>query len=311
MSSNKIEEKQKKIIIYTPSFDINTGGIIALHRLCHLLREDGVEAFLWPDTKPYFYNNNFFRTCYRFIRYFYHNISGRGFRTYSQFETPIAKHSDLIGSIVVYSEGVRGNPLLASNVVRWFLHKPGFHTGEVEYGSGELYFYFNKSFNDPKINDNLGNRLRVVLLLDDIYKQTNFGKRAGECYIIRKGKVRSDIPDLTNKIIIDHLSHEEIANVFNTVECCISYDSHTMYSRYAVMCGCKSIVVPENDASKDVWRPNEELRYGISYGFDDLKYAEDTKKLLFNELVNQREDEKKSVQEFIKISKQFFSHKKL
>ncbi len=295
-----------KYIIRTPSFDITLGGVIALHRLCHLLRGRGEDAYLWPGTKPVYDANHPLRSFYRFVRYFFQNIFGDGFKTFSEFDTPIAKYSDLENAVVVYGEGVLGNPLLSKKIVRWFLHKPGFHTGKIAYGIDELYFYYQKVFDDSNINSSSDNSLTVVMLLDKIYKQRNYGERKGRCYAVRKGRLRSDIPNLENEVVIDELSHAQVAKIFNEVEYFISYDTETLYSVYAAMCGCKSIVVPEHGVTKEQWRPEERYRYGIAYGFDDIEYAIETKELLLERLEQEASLEDSMVENFIKKTKEFF-----
>jgi hypothetical protein len=212
----------------------------------------------------------------------------------------------LKNSIVVYSEIIDGNPLFSQNVVRWFLHKPGYHTGEINYGKNELYFFYHEFFNDPIINDQVDNQLMVSIIFDDIYKQTNFGDRKGSCYILRKGKNREIVHDISDSILIDGLSHQEISKIFNQVEFCISYDTYTLYSAYAVMCGCKSIVIPEDGVSKEEWEPIEEMRYGIAYGFDDIENAEKTKEKLLPYLKEEEEKANKSVEKFIEKCEAYF-----
>lgn len=296
----ELQSAPRKFIISVPSFNVNKGGVIALYRLCHLLREMGLQAFIWPNVKPAPYNNNLFRTCYRYIRYVSRKIVGKKFITYPGFNTPVAEYSDLTDAIVVYAETIKGNPLSAKNVVRWLLHKPGFHKGVIEYGEDELTFYYQKAFNDSHAEDINNNQLRVVMVLDDVYRKTNSTKRKGKCYIVRKGKDRGDLPNLDGEIVIDNLSHEEIASIFNRVEICISYDLYTMYSVYAVMCGCISVVVPEAGLTKEKWRPEKERRYGLAYGIDDIAYAESTKERLFDEMAKLKEIEKQHVNAFVK-----------
>ena len=80
-----------------------------------------------------------------------------------------------------------------------------------------------------------------------------------------------------------------MAEVFNRVRVCISYDAYTMYSAYAAMCGCLSIVVPEEGVSKEKWLPNPADRYGMAYGFDDLLHAEQTRQLVLPRLKAQEQ----------------------
>ena len=80
-----------------------------------------------------------------------------------------------------------------------------------------------------------------------------------------------------------------------------------MYSRYAALCGYKSIIVPEKGISKTQWRPDESLRYGLAYGFDDLQYAEDTKDLLVKSLEDEKDNEKQMVRNIISVCCKHFA----
>ena len=66
----------------------------------------------------------------------------RRFKTSERFVSKILKKFpgkfDLSDLIVIYPEIVFGNPLGAKNVVRWFLHNPGFFSGKIYYGQNTL-----------------------------------------------------------------------------------------------------------------------------------------------------------------------------
>jgi hypothetical protein len=80
----------------------------------------------------------------------------------------------------------------------------------------------------------------------------------------------------------------------------------TMYSIYAVLCGCKSVVVPLEGLTKEDWQPQKEYRYGIAYGFDDLPEAESTKDLLLPYLKAEESKTNMSVELFVKKCRTFF-----
>ena len=124
--------------------------------------------------------------------------------------------------------------------------------------------------------------------------------------MLRKGKGRLIIHDLNGSILLDNLSNNKIAEVMNQCEYFICYDLYTMYSRYAVMCGCKSIVVPEPDLSEEDWRPEEVLRYGVAYGFDNLDKAISSTSQLFEYLEFQQNEMQKQVINFVKTCSDFF-----
>ncbi len=37
-----------KFIIFAPTYDENIGGVILLHKLCHLLNAKGIKSFIFP-----------------------------------------------------------------------------------------------------------------------------------------------------------------------------------------------------------------------------------------------------------------------
>lgn len=297
---------KQKFVIYTPSFDENSGGVIALHKLCDALNYLGEKAYI---TNYYFIRFNIkkpFRCIYYFLRYI--KNKGFNFKTNTLFNTPIIKHFDVDDQcIVIYPEIVSGNPLKAKNVIRWFLHMPGFHTGTISYGKNELYFFYQEIFNNLSLNSNLSNLLNPIWLRDDIYKIYNFDKRYGSCYLLRKGKNRKIVHDLSNSILIDGMHHEQISEVMNKCEYFISYDTETMYSQYAVLCGCKSIVIPKNGISKNEWQPKKEFQFGIAYGFDDLEEANLTKDLVYPMLKKHELESINTVKLFIGKAYKFFN----
>lgn len=291
-----------KFIIYTSSFSENSWWVIALHYLCHLLNEKWQEAyikrFIYPpklETKSLI---RFVRTFWYFLIYFYKKYFEK-FKTYRFFNTPIInKIKNIDDYIVIYPEIIKWNPLNAKNVVRWFLMKPN----GIDYWNNELYFYYQEAFNDHLVNKDLSNKLRNIYHFTDIYKQTNFWKRSWKCYIVRKWWNRIKKEDINDGIVIDWKSHSEIAKIFNTCEYCISYDLYTFYSYYATLCGCKSIVIPEEWVSKEKWQPEEKLRYWICYWFQEIdKYNIHDEKEKINLLINEEKIEtEKSIDNFLK-----------
>lgn len=280
-------DKQNIYIVYASRFNIKSGGAIVLHRLCHLLREQGVQSFIYfPEYPRPSFSFNPIKFIDRYLRYFFRLLFPVS-KSYfcSNFNTPLLKDIKLIDdAIVIYSESINGNPLNANKVVRWLLHKPGFHTGQVNYGSNELFFFFQPYFIDDNFQIDPENLLYTPYFFTNIYQQTNFGKREGTCYLLAKGKKRNITENLKDALIIDRLSHEKIAEAFNKTEYFISYDTKSALSIYAAICGCKSIVVPEDGVTKQEWQPEEKMSYGIAYGFNDLEYAEQTRDKMFEEL---------------------------
>jgi hypothetical protein len=295
-----------KFIIYAPSYSDKNGGSMVLHQLCNLLRQAGESAYIWPLTVPYVRGEGVLRSIYKCLLLLIRLFLGKRFKYCSSLDTPQASLDDLDGAIVIYPEIVDGNPLCAEYVVRWLLHKPGFHTGKANFGSEDLFFCFQDAFNSLNLNPS-ENKLTIIVGLYDVYKQLNFGSRSGVCYVLRKGVGRAKNHDLSDGVVIDNLSHLKIASIFNECEYCISYDMHTMYSIYASLCGCKSIIVPEPGVSKEEWQPNLVMRFGLAYGKDDLDWALDTRLGMLENIKKIENENVHSVQCFSAKCKTYFS----
>jgi hypothetical protein len=263
---------KRPFIVFADSFNENNGGVIALHRLCDLLNREGERALLWPARRPPWYAERRLSSAWSALRFGARQLR-KPYRVWPGFVTPLAQSEELPGAIVVYPEIVVGNPLRGDRVVRWLLHKPGFHKGKIGFGAADRFFFYQHAFNDPALNPDASNLLKTVFLRDDIYRRWNFGPRHGTCYILRKGKGRTTVHDLRDSVCVDKLSHAAMAEVFNRVATCVSYDAYTMYSHFAALCGCDSVIVPEEGVSKESWYPDPDDRLGLAYGFDDIDNA--------------------------------------
>ena len=104
--------------------------------------------------------------------------------------------------------------------------------------------------------------------------------------------------DLSYAISIDGLSHEECAKIFKRVETFVSFDVHTAYSEFAVLCGATTVVVPQPGKSITDVYPNPADRNGLAYGFDDIDRARDTMPLLKEELRRRETETRENVKRF-------------
>ncbi|HEC26263.1 MAG TPA: WavQ [Gammaproteobacteria bacterium] len=297
--------EQFRWIIYAPTFDEYSGGAIALHRLCDLLNRGGVKSCLYPMALQTSKRKSF--RCLRIMgKAILNKLFRTPYKTFDKFMTPLCDAFDPNNDIVVYPEIIVGNPLGAENVVRWLLHEPGYFSGDFLFGKNDLFFYYQKAFLKETDIRNIGGELKIIYM-QDVYRKRNVHERSGTCYILRKGKDRDIVHDLNDSVLIDGLPHAEIAEIFNRSEMCISYDMYTMYSRYAAACGCLSIVVPEPAVDKYQWRPEEELRWGIAYGFDDVEWAKSTQNKVLPSLMNQeKEANQASIDNFIQKCEMHF-----
>lgn len=298
-------------IVYAYRYHDDAGGIVVLHKLCHLLNKNGYKASLWPNYKPIFDKSKFMKSIFKFLKYFRKSIH-RKFATNKLWDTPISCYKDLQNenTVVIYAELVDGNPLNAKNVVRWLLHKPGFHSNKINYSKNELVFYYLKSYIDNLTNINMKNELYIANNREETYYDKKLDSREGTCYILRKGKDRQIIHNVKDSILIDGKSHQEIAEIFNRTKMCISYDTYTMYSVYAAMCGCISVVVPDKGILEEEWLPDSKKRYGLAYGFENIETSKQTQKLLLERMKDEEKNIKISLLYFVdECFKVFFSRK--
>jgi hypothetical protein len=164
-----------------------------------------------------------------------------------------------------------GNPLQAKNIVRWLLHTPGFHTNQTNYGPNELYFRFSVEtpyFSHPGSTTS-DQFLTVVHFPTEIYNMdVAIQEREGTAYCIRKGKGKEIVHDLSDSICIDGKSHKEIAEIFKRVKTFYCYDTRTAYYYFASLCGCETIVIPDEGVSEEEWLPDPRSRVGMRYGIN-------------------------------------------
>ena len=285
-----------KFVIATGSFDERSGGILVLHLLCQRLTEAGEDASLWPMDRPRW---QFWRNPRRYIGWLgYHITRRQGRFNKGPFANRLARGRDLADAVVIYPEVVTGNPLCARAVVRWLLHKPGFHSGRIGFGADDLLFFFQKAFYEPALGDYGDNRLALTWW-NEVYRLTNHGERNGSCYLIKKGHGRPIVHDLKDSVLIDTMTAAEKADIFNKTKYFYCYDPYTLYARYAALCGCIPIIIPEPGMSRDQWVPYEEERYGVAYGEEEIDWAIATRDRLLRQIELDQDVEATILRRFI------------
>ena len=304
----------KQFIIYAPPYDENSGGSIALHKLCHLLNKHGREAFIYPHLPTFEINVGNINDIDVLKTLMINIISAsENFMTNPNFTTPVIPPNagDFASEdmIVIYPEITSGNPLKAKNIIRWLLHTPGFHTGNISFGNNELYFFHGDNnrngFNHPfsKISNIM---LDILHIPTDLYSNKNNADRQGTAYCLRKNKNPSFIHNPQTSICIDGKSHLEISKIFDQCKTFISYDPYTLYSTLAVISGCESIVAPQNDKKINDVYPDLNSMNGIAYGYEDLDRAQATTPLLFDRVSSIEANNEIKIVDFLRDVDNFF-----
>lgn len=293
-------KKRRNYIIYTWPWNENSGGVIFMHNLCHQLNLMGEQAYLRRATSVYKLGPR------SWIKYM---LKRGAMKTNPALNTPLARSKDLNSeSIVVYAEITLGNPLGLKNVVRWLLYKPGL-AHPFKFGENEMFFKAGEMCDIEEITG--GAPDLYLWQINPAYRNENRPDRKGVCYIVRKGSKKPRIAETESPeaICVDQMSHEEMNEIFNRCDTFYSYDEATMYSQFAAICGCTSIVVPGLFSSRSEWVANHPNgRYGIAYGNSDseLEHARATRHLLIDDMQKRETSSLDTVKNFIDITKEKF-----
>jgi hypothetical protein len=274
-----------KFIIYTYDYSPGIGGVKVMHKLCDLINKIGHEAYLMPI------------------------ISKDEFYVCSDYNTPLVTQeilNNIDDYIIIYPEGIRYNPLNAKNVVRWILG-PSKQEDAETYSKSDLIYWFM----DYYCTDYLGqkeNQLFITEFHNDIFVNYKWDRK-GSCYTIRKAKPTHLIHP-SNSIFIPFEAAGDLVGIvklFNLTEKFYCYDNYTFLSTQAAMCGCISIVVPDENKTKEEWLKGSRLnQYGIAYGEDDIPRALETLPLLFKEIKKINLEMDKQIFTFIRHCQKYF-----
>jgi len=274
-------KNKKNIIIYphTP-FCENNGGIMVQYNLAKLIDKKGERV--------------------RIYNVFDNNSPNSVFNHFYENDFQIDNNC-----IVIYCEGVIGNPLNSKHVVRWMLSELGKNVPKTylnTWNPFELVYFFNneKSIVEKKENQDKDKDVYKMLtyfyIHDKVVNSNNnerennicYTERKKNCYDVLNMRVKSDSYEITRQ----H-TFEDYIHIFNNYKYFVSYDPLTFLQVISVLCGCVCIVCPLKNVSKEDWYKmtafyeyikdkNIEDIYGISYGFENehVKKAQETIHLL-------------------------------
>lgn len=308
---NKQTHKPHFLIVSPPQF---WGGPVVLHLLCRMLADYGYDAkvfrlrtdLICPSSRR------------EFLQVYLPFMNKKAEQNLDSQEGAV-KGCELTNwpyvdedTIVVYPEVVIGNPLAAKHVVRWFLNKPRYpriYIGEPPYNSDDLFICYREIFNDDTLNPTC-RQVQLLHYNHELYKRTNYGRREGNCFIIRKGHIRADLPETVPGIIIDNLPDEEKVKVMNQCEYCYSFDTQTFYSTVAAMCGCISVIIPEPGKKRGDYlaEGDENLGFGIAFGTspEEIEFARSSQKKLHDWIDSFDVRNHENVQKFLAYCQEYF-----
>lgn len=235
--------------ISAPHYQQTSGGVRALHYLCHALNLMGEEAYITtPSTHP-------------------------------QLRTPVLtddisqRHVDAGRSpIVIYPEVIPDNPRGALNVVRYLLAEPALHTGvPIRLGPRDQVFTYGKTLVPEGWQADM---LRIPLVDTRIYNRNgvdNRKRRGSAVFIHRHLNKGGQLHPVTQDSIeisyrVSARTAEECADIFRSVECLYLYEFSTICFE-ALLCGCPVIFLL-NETSLPTSEPWLMDSLGISWSLD-------------------------------------------
>lgn len=256
-----------KFVISTFEFTPHIGGITVLHKLCHLLNENGYDAYLSPS-------NGFGLG---------HGSMYEPFRISPRYNVKIVNDhilSNMDDVIVIYPESWFGNYLNGKNVVRWILGPPS-NDRVSTWSDSDLWFWYSSLYNSTSINyggykKDTENYLCVLEFYEDIFKVKNTLDRDINSWTLRKSAGYIDESKYIHEQDSILISYDDagrldwLSEIFNRSNRFYSYDPYTFLSLQSVMCGADSIVVPIDNLSMEDFLKHSIFSKYISYGVDDL-----------------------------------------
>jgi hypothetical protein len=222
------EESKSPYYIYTTDYVEISGGIRAMHLLCHTLNIAGEEAYVTA-----------------------HGIS-------NELRTPVLTDdvrdhhlAQNRAPIVVYPEIIRDNPLNAENVVRFLLNFPGLISGEdPEWLDSDLIFTHGMHVVPNGVEAHL---LEIPLINSKIYNSEGVDdkERRGSLvfinrYLDRGGKllpITSDSLEISRRV--PFRMPAELAKLYRSAQFMYAYEPSTACFE-ALLCGCPVIYLPND-----------------------------------------------------------------
>ena len=214
---------------------------------------------------------------------------------------------DLNKTISIFPHITYGNPFNTAHNSRWVLHDYSPEQWDT-FGVNDVIFNYG-TFKVPEGTTQLP--LTVFDYNFDKFYNSHNSNRKGFGHIIHKntpdwgleflknlGSI--EIPHHNGKQEINYLSDE-----FNKYEYVLSFDDKSYYTTAAALCGAKSVILnPNKNVTPAEYRSKNPIQmFGVAYGFNDIKWANDTIELVKENLLQLEKKDKQTIINFIEFWK--------
>ena len=272
------------------------GGSIASHKLAYELANQG--NYVYTFNKPFFPHENIEVIP---VEKYTQDDGWWSMYNWEPFNYNPQK------TVSIYSQITYGNPFNTIHNVRWILHD----YEEQQWATfGENDYICN--YGTFKIPENVSQtKLTIFDYNFEYFYNTNNSNRKGFAHIIHKNTPDWGIDFLKqfdSTEIIHHNGQKKInylLDEFNKYEYLLTFDDKSYYTSIAGLCGTKSIILnPNKNITPLEYRLKNPIQMcGVAYGFDDIKWANDTIDLVRGNLLQLEEMDKQTILNFIEYWK--------
>lgn len=265
--------------------DVLTGGVLALHKLAFELANRGCKVTIF--TTPEYPHPNI-------------NVE------YGCSENNLDFEYDPNTSVIIPSFDWENKTDL-KHVARWALYHID---SEKMTHVKDTDFIFN--FGTFDIH---GKSRSFPLTVFDYHEKDfvnhNLPRNSKYCYILNK-----ETPDNYQEILrgLNAESVEDwklrgnfkyLSEKFNEYEFFVTFDSKSFYTLAAAMCGCKPIIIKQDDKSPEEYRQQNPIqKFGIAYGFEDVEWMEKTLNEVPNYIKELQDKDSKTINDFVNFWKE-------
>jgi hypothetical protein len=308
--------KKITFILNIGAYSSNSGWSRAMHRLASLLHDRGENVYtLGVGAKGFQYNILTLKDKSPIPDFYWNESLNQSLPHY--IHNDVSEEIDLNYAVEIVDNGVWATN--AKYKIIWFVS-----SRDNELADADFVFRFDDHLTNSKRN------FDGELFLPDInssfwtegyFKRTfntYYNKKAYQKYptsviqqlneeaVSKFGRNERLISlDITGGFIAGEPDHNYNKEVLQNTKYFWTLDTNTFFCLAAAMCGAISIVIPDS-TPKEKWYLSRMFKYGISYGYDDLSHAMDTRPLIPNHLYNLEKQSQKEIDQFVEFCYQKF-----